>query len=123
MEDSVNCVHQLIKWEPSFGAHYYNQDRNAIVIRQDGFYFVYVRITFICPDTKANLNVILYTWSEKYRLDVVLTQVWDACSNGQSRNVFVGQQFDLSEGEYLSVVVTEGYRQITDESVFGAFLT
>ncbi|XP_044030889.1 uncharacterized protein LOC122865918 [Siniperca chuatsi] len=114
-----------IKWNVMFGEKY-NKEKHAIVIPVTGFYFVYVRITLSCHDGDSNFKrfyVELHNWNEGYNKTVCLTEAWDGitCTSEWSRSVFVGQLFDLLEGDHVRVWIGEGYRLITKSS-FGAYL-
>lgn len=68
----------------------------------------------------------LHSWNNGYNKTVVLAQAWDGldCSHGSdvSRNVFVGQIFELLEGDRLSVFIRQGYSLVA-ESFLGAYVT
>lgn len=112
-----------------FGENY-NEEEHAIVIPQTGFYFVYVRIALRCSSEDSDMNFTsffaeLHTWNKNYNKTLHLMKTWDGvlCTpEGSSRNVFVGQLFELLEGTHVSVWISEGYRLITKSS-FGAYLT
>lgn len=107
----------------------YSQEKHAIVIPETGFYFVYVRIALNChgEDGAENFKrfiVQLHNWNEGYNKTMKLTEARDgiACTPQGSRSLFVGQLFDLLEGDHVSVWIGEGYKLITKSS-FGAYLT
>lgn len=112
--------------------HYLRWDDGSgyIVIPQSGFYFVYVRTTLRCHD-RVDLKYTLFklelhSWNEGYNKTVELAQAWDSVDCGQGsdapRTVFVGQIFDLLEGDRVSVFIKNGYVLVT-ESFFGAYVT
>nr|XP_020474488.1 uncharacterized protein LOC109970916 [Monopterus albus] len=116
---------QLIKWDVMFGDnYYYNEEKRAILIHENGLYFVYIRITLSCrsEDGPEGFSVKLQRWNKGYDMIVPLTDAKDGvdCTSQRSRNVFVGQLFDLSEGDHLSVWIDQGYKLIATASA-GAF--
>ncbi|XP_076614804.1 uncharacterized protein LOC143338350 [Chaetodon auriga] len=118
---------QYIKWDVMFGEKY-DHEKRAIVIPEKGFYFVYVRIALNCQveDGARNFKrffVRLDNWNEGYNKTVPLTEAGDgiACTPEGSKSLFVGQLFDLLEGDHVSVWIGEGYKLITKSS-FGAYL-
>lgn len=118
---------QYIKWDIVFGEKYIVPEKRAIVIPQTGFYFVYVRIALRCPAGDENFMrfyVELHSWNEGYNKSVSLMEAWDGvvCTPGSNRNVFLGQLFDLLQGDHVSVWIREGYKLIK-KSFFGAYLT
>ncbi|XP_075884676.1 uncharacterized protein LOC142889882 [Nelusetta ayraudi] len=109
----------------------WNAGIEHFVIPQSGFYFVYVRTTLRCHNSVnaaeyALFKLELHSWNEGYNETQVLAQAWDsvACAQGSdaSTNVFVGQIFDLLEGDHVSVFIKHGYNLVT-ESFFGAYVT
>lgn len=117
---------QYITWDAEIGDESYSKTKHAIVIPQNGFYFIYVRITLRCNDLEdAKLfNLELHNWNKGYNKTVCLTEAWDDvdCSQEGARNVFVGQLFDLLQGDHVSVQIKQGYPLIT-KSLFGAYVT
>ncbi|KAM3599717.1 uncharacterized protein V6R79_010294 [Siganus canaliculatus] len=116
-----------IKWDLVFG-EYYDEEKQAIVIPKDGIYFVYVRMLLTCfgKDDETNsqsFNVEIHKWNEGYQKNVVLAKIWDGivCTPEGSRTVFVGQLFDLSADDRVSVWIGNGSRLIA-RSFFGAYL-
>nr|XP_046232013.1 uncharacterized protein LOC124052126 [Scatophagus argus] len=117
-----------IKWNAMFGEKY-DQERRAIVIPEGGFYFVYVRFALRCHEQDRTVNtkrfiVELHKWNKGYQKTVILMDAWDgvSCTSEGSRTMFVGQLFDLLEGDHVSVWISEGYKLITRSS-FGAYRT
>lgn len=113
--------------------HYLRWDDGSgyIVIPLSGFYFVYVRTTLRCHDRDKDpeytlFKLELHSWNEGYNKTVELAQAWDSvdCAKGSdaSRTVFVGQIFDLLEGDRVSVFIKNGYVLVA-ESFFGAYVT
>ncbi|XP_030005858.1 uncharacterized protein LOC115430105 [Sphaeramia orbicularis] len=117
-----------MEWSPMLGENYiYNKDKQAIVIRQQGFYFLYVRVGLGCQqreNVERKFHMKLHKWTESYNKSQVLTEAWDGvqCSSEVSKNMFVGQLFELREGDHVSVWVEDGYQLITRASL-GGFLT
>ncbi|XP_035524531.1 tumor necrosis factor ligand superfamily member 15 [Morone saxatilis] len=117
---------QYFEWDVDFGK-YYNEKTRAIVIPASGIYFVYVRITLSCHGEETqNLQLFslrLRCWNERYTKQRQLTDAKDdvECTQDRSKSVFVGQLFDLNEGDHLSVWIEKGYKLIKTSS-FGAFL-
>lgn len=119
-----------IQWHVEFGEKNVVSAKNAIVIPQTGFYFVYLRIALICPSEHGAADFLrfyveLHSWNKGYNKTVKLTEAWDgvSCSpRGVTRNVFLGQLFDLLEGDHVRVWIKEGYKLIT-KSTFGTYLT
>ncbi|TMS07950.1 uncharacterized protein LOC104936472 [Larimichthys crocea] len=116
-----------MKWNVKFGENY-NEEKRAIVIPKTDYYFVYVRITLNCHNLEEDgkfqkFGLYLHNWNKGYPQAVELTHVWDGvfCTLGGYRSVFVGQLFDLLEGDHVSVWIAEGYELISRSS-FGAYL-
>ncbi|XP_074473764.1 tumor necrosis factor ligand superfamily member 15-like [Sebastes fasciatus] len=124
-----NTTHgQYLKWY-ALPHEKYNKQKRAIVIPEDGSYFIYVRISLGCHDFDqakifSRFFVALHQWNEGYPETQTPLEVWDGinCTSDTFRSVFVGQLFDLSKGDHMSVWIGEGYKLIT-KSAFGAFLT
>lgn len=102
-----------------------------IVIPLRGFYFVYFRTTLRCHNPANDADYVrfkleLHSWNEGYNQTIPLAEAWDGadCSQGSdvSRHVFVGQIFDLLEGDHVSVYIKHGSTLVT-ESFFGAYVT
>lgn len=102
-----------------------------IVIPRNGFYFVYVRTTLRCHNQNDAavyelFKLELHNWNKGYNQTIELAEAWDAvdCAQGSdaSRNVFVGQIFDLLEGDHVSVSIKQGAALVT-KSFFGAYAT
>lgn len=120
---------QYITWDAEFGGESYSKTKHAIVIPQNGFYFIYVRIALRCyssDDAREPrlFSLELHNWNRGYNKTVCLTEAWDdvGCSPEGARNVFVGQLFDLLLGDHVSVQIKQGYPLIT-KSLFGAYVT
>lgn len=118
---------QYIKWDIVFGEKYIVPEKGAIVIPQTGFYFVYVRIALQCSAGNGNFMrfyVELHSWNKGYNKSVPLMVASErvACTPESSRNLFLGQLFDLLQGDHVSVWITQGYKLI-QKSFFGAYLT
>lgn len=118
---------QYIWWE----AEPRNSHSKNIVIPRNGFYFVYVRTTLRChnqDDAAAYVpfKLELHSWNKGYNKTIELVGAWDGvdCAQGSdvSRNVFVGQIFDLLQGDHLSVSIKQGSALVT-KSFFGAYVT
>ncbi|TKS84062.1 hypothetical protein D9C73_019171 [Collichthys lucidus] len=116
-----------MKWNVEFGENY-SEEKCAIVIPKTDYYFVYVRITLKCHNLEEDgkfrkFGLYLHSWNKAYPQAVELTHVWDGvfCTLGGYRSVFVGQLFDLLEGDHVSVWIAEGYELISRSS-FGAYL-
>ncbi|XP_040914620.1 tumor necrosis factor ligand superfamily member 15-like [Toxotes jaculatrix] len=116
-----------INWDVNFGEKY-NKEKRAIVIPETGIYFIYVRTTLRCQDKDdaakfKKFNMMLHKWNEGYNKTLHLADTWDgvACASEGLRSVFVGQLFDLLEGDHVSVWIGEGYELILKSS-FGAYL-
>ncbi|KAG8010974.1 Phosphatidylinositol 4-phosphate 5-kinase-like protein 1 [Nibea albiflora] len=116
-----------MKWDVEFGEKY-NKEKDAIMIPKTDYYFVYVKITLKCHKLEENdkfqkFGLSLLKWSEGYTQAVPLTHAWDGifCTVGGFRSLFVGQLFDLWEGDQVSVWIEEGYELISRSS-FGAYL-
>lgn len=119
---------QCIKWKVMFGEKY-DEEKRAVVISQPGFYFIYLRLELRCNGDAdyafVKFFVELQSWNVGYNKTVSLVDTRDGitCTPERiSRTVFVGELFDLSEGDHVSVNVKEGYDLITKSS-FGAYLT
>ncbi|XP_031143173.1 tumor necrosis factor ligand superfamily member 15 [Sander lucioperca] len=113
---------QYVKWHDNFGDQD-NKEKSAIVIPEDGFYFVYVRIALSCNEGDFNrLYLELHNWNENYPLNRPVMKALDGCTSEGEKSVFVGQLFELSKGDNLSVWIGEGYELISTSS-FGAYLT
>uniref|UniRef100_A0A4W6EK68 THD domain-containing protein n=1 Tax=Lates calcarifer TaxID=8187 RepID=A0A4W6EK68_LATCA len=115
-----------LTWDVMFGENY-NKEKRAIVIPDIGVYFIYVRLTLKCQDEDAMFKrfyVALHKWNEGYNITQLLTDAWDGivCTPGGLRSVFVGQLFDLLEGDHVMVWIGKGYELIMKSS-FGAYLT
>ncbi|XP_068561577.1 uncharacterized protein [Cebidichthys violaceus] len=118
---------QYLRWNVVFGEKY-NKERRAIVIPENGFYFVYVRTALNChgADRASNFekfSFALHKWNEGYNMNVTLMDAWDGitCSPDGSKSAFVGQLFELLKGDHVSVWIKQGYKLITN-SAFGAYL-
>ncbi|XP_054468912.1 uncharacterized protein LOC129102690 [Anoplopoma fimbria] len=119
---------RLIRWDVDFGENNYDNKKRAIVIPEDGFYFVYVWVALGCHqvDRASNFKefkVALHKWTEGYNCNVTLIEAWDGitCTPDGKRSVFVGQLFELWKGDHVSVWINRGYKLIT-KSTFGAYL-
>lgn len=103
-----------------------------IVIPLKGLYFIYVRIQLGChnqadqPAVYEPFKLELHSWNKGYNKTIELAEARDGadCSQGSdvSTNVFMGQIFDLLEGDHISVYITEGSALVTN-SFFGAYVT
>lgn len=120
---------QYLRWDAESGKSY-SKMRHAIVIPQSGYYFVYVRTMVRCHNQVHSrdyevFKLELHCWNEGYNKTRELTQAWDGvdCSRGSavSRNVFVGQIFNLMEGDHISVFIKHGFALVT-KSFFGAYV-
>lgn len=134
LTESVNTESDLngqsLKWAKmtdGFDKNY-NEERRAIVIPQAGFYFVYLRISLNCngesDENPSRFFMHLQKWNKGYSKTVNLTDALDVLDCNQwpmSKNLYVGQLFDLSEEDNLSVWVRDGYKMIK-KAEFGAFL-
>ncbi|KAF1377192.1 hypothetical protein PFLUV_G00198060 [Perca fluviatilis] len=111
-----------LKWRDNFGGQHIKEE-TAIVIPEDGFYYVYVRIELSC--NKGDFNRFyaeLRNWSESYPEARPTMKAWDGCTSEGDKSVFMGQLFELSKGDNLRVWIELGYELISTSS-FGAFLT
>lgn len=116
-----------IKWAPTLGEEH--EEKHAIVIPETGYYYIYVRFLLQCQDgdnkeeTFNRFFIELHKWNKGYNKDIKLTEAWDGvmCPPYGYRTVFVGQLFDLFEGDHVKVWVEDGYNLISRSS-FGAFL-
>uniref|UniRef100_A0A8D0A0K2 THD domain-containing protein n=1 Tax=Sander lucioperca TaxID=283035 RepID=A0A8D0A0K2_SANLU len=107
---------QYVKWHDNFGDQD-NKEKSAIVIPEDGFYFVYVRIALSCNEGDFNrLYLELHNWNENYPLNRPVMKALDGCTSEGEKSVFVGQLFELSKGDNLSVWIGEGYELISTSS-------
>lgn len=113
---------QYLRWDAGSG---------DIVIPLSGHYFVYVRTTLRCHDKVEGsdyelFKLELHCWNAGYNQTRELAQAWDGvdCSRGSdvSRNVFLGQIFDLLQGDRVSVFIKHGF-DLVEESFFGAYDT
>ncbi|XP_078127416.1 uncharacterized protein LOC144531252 [Sander vitreus] len=110
-----------MKWHVNFGDQD-NKEKSAIVIPEDGFYFVYVSIALSCNEGDFNrFYVELRNWNEAYPSTRPVMKTWDGCTSEGAKSVFLGQLFELSKGDNLSVWIGEGYELISTSS-FGAYL-
>ncbi|XP_029300990.1 uncharacterized protein LOC115016975 [Cottoperca gobio] len=116
-----------IKWDKVFGETY-NEEKRAIMIPENGFYFIYLRFALGCHDEDKAANftrfyVELRNSNEGYNTTIRLLEASDgiACTSIGFRSVFLGQLFDLSKGDNVSVWIGKGYKLINKAS-FGAFL-
>ena len=113
-------------WSPRIGHHYNDQNR-SIVIPDMGVYFVYMKFDLFCPDRttgSSRFHVALKRWNKGYGLMMELTKEYSSldCSKDMQQSVFfVGQLFDLFQGDHLSVWIQQGYELIFKSS-FGVFL-
>lgn len=115
-----------MKWKAMFGEGY-DDNRSAISIKEVGVYFVYVKFDLICPDEKEpeNFNkfiVELHSWNEGYNKSVPLIIASDGitCPSDSFRSVVVEELLELTDGDYVSVWIAEGYNLIKKSS-YGAF--
>lgn len=118
---------QCIKWNVNFGGKY-DKQKHAIVISETGFYFMYLSLHLRCHvkvgiDVSSNFVVELQKWNVGYNKTITLAGAREsvACTPEFSRTLFVGELFELLEGDHVSVNVKEGYRMIMKSS-FGAYL-
>ncbi|XP_051268347.1 uncharacterized protein LOC127370377 [Dicentrarchus labrax] len=118
---------QYLEWDVDFGERNYDEETHAIVIPAPGIYFVYLRITLSCHGEKTpNFELFtlqLYCLNEGYPKRRLLTDAMDGleCTQDRSKSVFVGQLFELVEGDYLKVLMKKGYKLMKTAS-FGAYL-
>ncbi|KAM7393377.1 hypothetical protein PAMA_008165 [Pampus argenteus] len=120
---------RLIQWKVQFGDSY-NAEKCAIVIPDTGKYFVYIKIVLGCQNEdrsekhKKTLFVKLQKWSRFYNKTRELTDALEdiVCNLVMFRTVFVGELFELTKGDHVSVFIAKGYNLITKSS-FGAYLT
>ncbi|KAM7369418.1 hypothetical protein PAMP_013687 [Pampus punctatissimus] len=120
---------QLIQWKVHFGDSY-NAEKCAIVIPDMGKYFVYVKIVLRCQNEdrfenpKKTLVVKLQKWNPRYNKTLDLTDAFDdiVCTTGLFRTVFLGELFDLTADDHVSVFIAKGYKLI-NQSSFGAYRT
>ncbi|XP_069370240.1 uncharacterized protein [Paralichthys olivaceus] len=121
---------QRIKWDLHFSSDIkYDEEKRAVVIPKSAVYFLYIRVSLICPNINntASFNKFimhLSSWSKDYMKNPeVLDRFRDgiSCSREDFRNVFVGDLFDLSEGDHVSVLIKSGY-ELIEKFTFGAYL-
>ncbi|XP_060935941.1 uncharacterized protein LOC133012000 [Limanda limanda] len=118
-----------IRWEEIlFSDQRYDPERQAIVIPEDGIYYIYIRTSLSCVNVSqtALFNMFymeLHRWNDDYPDSKVLTSSRDGlwCPHQEFGTVSVGGQFKLSEGDHVSVRIGAGYELIY-KSTFGAFL-
>ncbi|TDH01768.1 hypothetical protein EPR50_G00166020 [Perca flavescens] len=109
-----------LKWHDNFGGQHIKEE-TAIVIPEDGFYFVYVRIALNCNEGDR-FYAELRNWSDSYPVDRTEMEAWDGCTSKGENSVFMGQLLKLSKGDNLSMWIGQGYELISTSS-FGAYLT
>ncbi|XP_035039714.1 uncharacterized protein LOC118125360 [Hippoglossus stenolepis] len=131
----LSCIFEKTKtegkqllWVPNFSSD--NQDNNktkAIVIPEDGVYFIYIGTSLSCRNDlgAASFNEFhlrLSRWSQSYIKHTTLAESQDGlmCPPVGFRSVYVGQLFDLSEGDHVSVWIEAGY-ELIEKSTFGAY--
>lgn len=111
-----------MKWSKVFGDMEYDEE-NAFVIPETGIYFVYISITLDCQDNpNKKLYVQLQKRNDGYNEDIYLMDAWNAvvCTQ-QPRTLFIGELFDLSQGEHVKARIMHGSELIRKAS-FGAYL-
>lgn len=106
-----------------------NEETDAIHIPEHGFYFIYVKIALSCPLGQQpvdfrRFHVILYRWNENYKDNVKMSEALDGvrCTSPESKTLFIGQLFQLAEGDRVKMWIAEGH-QLTRWASFGAFVT
>lgn len=115
-----------IKWETTFvedNEASYNAT-HAIVIPKQDIYFVYLRFALKFPEKNQELDVKLQIWNSAYNTERDLIYIREGSGHNESefRTVYMGQLLDLSQGDHLSVLLTNGHELIY-EAFFGAFQT
>ncbi|XP_032395161.1 uncharacterized protein LOC116704065 [Etheostoma spectabile] len=116
-----NSDGQYLKWHVMFGEDY-NKEKGAIVIPEDGFYFVYLSVTLSCSD-EGDFNgfyAVLYNWNEHYDDNRDMMEARDRCTSEGKKSVFVAKLLHLLKGDHLRVRIIKGYKLI-DKSSFGAY--
>lgn len=122
---------EYLSWATD-SVRWYSEARRALVVPATGFYFVYARTTLRCLDLDMDemeavlFKLELHSWNRSYNRSLSLADTWDEadCSHGSgaSRTVFLGQIFDLLEGDHISVMVRQGHDLVT-KAFFGAYIT
>ncbi|KAK5852431.1 hypothetical protein PBY51_023900 [Eleginops maclovinus] len=113
---------KYIEWESVFGQPVY-KDTEKIEIPENGFYFVYVKFDLTCSNhTFTKFEVVLHKSNIGHPSNQTLTTVNEdlRCKPGHSRNVFVGQLFDLLKDDCVRVLIRKGF-DLINKSTFGAY--
>ncbi|XP_041667298.1 uncharacterized protein LOC121525382 [Cheilinus undulatus] len=118
----------FLKWEPLFGDRHYSEEKRAIRIPVNGFYFFYLKVFFCCKLSKTKeydtLSVKLLKWNPQHEKSKPLTSEMESapCKDDVFRVLTVGQLFYLNQEDHVRVEVQEGESMIIKSS-FGAFYT
>ncbi|XP_041755326.1 tumor necrosis factor ligand superfamily member 15 [Coregonus clupeaformis] len=114
----------------------YDENKQALVVPQEGRYFVYVGVNFRMPDKDKvsgkvhflSLKVLKY--SNSYENNWPIMEVKDSIPDdrrGERRTMYTGQVVTLEEGDLLMVSIDEDNYELIDCSAettmyIGAFL-
>ncbi|KAM8872192.1 uncharacterized protein ACB058_004240 [Synchiropus picturatus] len=113
-------------WEVIDGEHF-DEEKQAIVIPNPGFYFVYVAATYWCRGTEslsASIYVKLHKWNADYDKQVKMEEGQEElhCPRDGLKHIYIGQVFKLQAMDHLTVSLRPKDK-VHIKSSFGAFTT
>ncbi|KAF0031875.1 uncharacterized protein LOC118284582 [Scophthalmus maximus] len=117
-----------LKWDVEFlkEAGKYDEEKRAIVIQEKGVYFVYARFDLVYQGVGTDVKftkfyVELTNWNEAYNVTTPITEAREWITSQEFRSVFVGQLFELTGGDHVSVRIGSGYKLI-ERAFFGVYM-